>query len=438
VIALVGGTIVELYPPRVERADIVIERGHVARVGEEIPKGACPIDARGCLVTPGFVVGHTHLYSSLACGMPPPDVAPKSFPEVLARVWWKLDRALDDELVSVSAMVGAIEAVKRGVTCVIDHHASPRAVHGSLDRIAAALHEVGIRGVLCYETSDRDGREARDAGLAENARFAGGHAGDPACHVRAMIGAHAPFTLEDETLDALADLSACTSTPLHLHVAEDGTELADAALRKTTLGERLARMGANRPGTLIAHAVHLEAKDLDALERAGVWIVTSARSNMNNAVGVAPARAAVGGGGTTATLALGTDGLGADMIAEAQAHFLRHSEAKDGLAGDALARLVGSQRLASVLFDRQDRAPRVVAGARADLTILEYDPPTPLHAQNLAGHVLFGWSSACVRDTMSCGRFVLRNRVVQAVDERRIAASAREAARRLWARMAEV
>jgi putative selenium metabolism protein SsnA len=432
VIALLGGTIVELDPPRVERADVVIDGKRIARVGVggEIPKGASQIDARGCLITPSFVVGHTHLYSSLACGMPPPRAAPASFPEILARVWWKLDRALDEELVSVSARVGAVEAAKRGVSCVIDHHSSPRAIHGSLDRICEALHDVGIRGALCYETSDRDGKRARDEGLAENARFASGRAGDRVCHARAMIGAHAPFTLEDDTLEALADLVARTSAPLHVHVAEDGTDLADAARRGASLGERLAKMGALRPGTIVAHGVHLDAKDRADLVHAGGWIATNARSNMNNAVGLAPARGA--------NVVLGTDGIGADMIAEAQAHFFRHAEAKDGLAGEAIGRLVGAQRLAARIFDGNDHTPRVAAGERADLAILDYDPPTPIQAENLASHVLFGWSSACVRDTIVAGRFILRHRAVQTVDEHAIAACARDAAKRLWARMSEI
>jgi putative selenium metabolism protein SsnA len=429
-IALVGGTIVELDPPRVERANVLLDRGHVARVGEDPPKGATVIDATGCLVLPAFVVGHTHLYSSLARGMPPPGVAPASFPEILARVWWKLDRALDVELVSISAMVGAVEAAKAGVACVIDHHSSPRAIEGSLDRISAALRDVGIRGALCYETSDRDGKEARDAGLAENARFACGRAGDPACKVRAMVGAHAPFTLEDETLESLADLSVRTGAPLHVHVAEDCTDLADAARRKTSLRRRLERMGAFRPGTIVAHGVHLDAKDREAIAGAGAWVVTNARSNMNNAVGLAPARGS--------RVALGTDGIGADMIAEAQAHFFRHAEAKDGLASETIPRLVAAQRLAAVLFDGRDHAPSVTPGARADLTVLAYDPPTPMTTENLASHVLFGWSSACVRDTIVAGKVVLRNRVVQTVDEHAVFARAREAAQRLWSRMSEV
>ncbi len=436
VTALTGGTIVELDPPRVLRGEVIVRGDRVVDVlpaGAEPPRGALRVDARGCLVTPGFVVGHTHLYSSLACGMPAPAEAPRDFRQILERVWWRLDSALDDDLVSLSALAGAIEAARRGATCVVDHHASPAAIDGSLDRIADALDRVGVRGVLCYETSDRDGRTARDAGLRENERFAARARTGLTPH-RALVGAHAPFTLEDDTIDALRDLADRAGVGLHVHVAEDPTDGADAKARGTTLAERIARLGLARPGSIVGHAVHLDASTRAHLARSGAWIATSARSNMNNAVGLAPADGE--------RVALGTDGIGADMIAEAQAHFFRHAEAKDGLAGRAVARLVGAQRLAASLFDprgtRECRAPRVAAGERADLAVLSYDPLTPMSAENVAGHVLFGWSSACVRDTIAGGRFVLRDRVVQGVDEHRVAASARVAAARLWSRMESI
>jgi cytosine/adenosine deaminase-related metal-dependent hydrolase len=144
-------------------------------------------------------------------------------------------------------------------------------------------------------------------------------------------------------------------------------------------------------------------------------------------VGLAPAHGA--------RVALGTDGIGADMIAEAQAHFFRHAEARDGLAGEAIARLVGAQKLAALLFDGEERAPRINPGTRADLAVLAYDPSTPMRASNLGAHVLFGWSSACVRDTIAGGRFIVRDRVVQGIDERALFARARDAAARLWERM---
>jgi cytosine/adenosine deaminase-related metal-dependent hydrolase len=267
------------------------------------------------------------------------------------------------------------------------------------------------------------------AGLRENERYLARVARGGTAH-RALVGAHAPFTLEDDTLHALRDLAERANAGIHVHVAEDSTDLTDPARRGATLVHRLERLGVARPGSIVAHAVHLGHAERAALAEAGVWIVTNARSNMNNAVGLAPA--------SGARVALGTDGMGADMIAEAQAHFFRHAEAKDGLAAEAVARLVGSQRLASLLWDepqKEARAPRVNPGERADLAVLSYDPATPLLASNVLGHVLFGWSSACVRDTIANGRFILRDRVMQTIDEHAVAARARIAAARLWERM---
>ena len=427
--ALVGGTIVELDPPSVVRGDVVVRGDRVVEIvppGGELPKDVTKIDANGCVVTPAFSVGHTHLYSALACGMPQPREAPRSFPEILERVWWKLDKALDDELVEISATVGAIEAVRRGCVYVVDHHASPNAIDGSLDRIAMSLDAIGILGVLCYETSDRDGVERRDAGLRENERFLARVKRGDTPH-RALVGAHAPFTCGDDTLAALRDLAERGDVGIHIHVAEDTTDLTDATTRGGTLVHRLRRLGLARRGSIVGHGVHLSQAERDELTGAGAWIVTNTRSNMNNAVGLAQA--------SGARIALGTDGIGADMIAETQAHFFRHAEAKDGLAGEAIARLVGAQKLTSLLFHGEEIAPRIAPGERADLAVLTYDPMTPMSASNLFGHVIFGWPTAGVRDTIAGGRFVLRDRVVQGVDEHKVAARARAASERLWERM---
>ena len=397
-VALVGGTVVELSPPRCERADVVLAEGRIAQVGGELPALAVHVDASGCLVMPAFAVAHTHLYSALACGMPPAVPAPTSFVDILRRVWWRLNRALDLELVHTSALVGAVEAAKRGAAFVVDHHASPDAIDGSLDRIAEALDEVGVRGALCYETTDRGGPGKRKAGLRENERFLERAQGGASSHA-ALVGAHAPFTLEDETLDALRDLADRRRAGLHVHVAEDGTDAADARTRGTTLRARLDRLGVARPGSIVAHAVHLPGEGIDALTAAGAWIVTNPRSNMNNAVGLSSARGR--------HVALGTDGIGADMLAEAHAHFLRHAEARDGLASETVARLVASQRLASLLSGDGEREPRVAPGERADLVVLAYDPPTSMTAASLEGHALFGWTTALVRDTIVGGRFIV-------------------------------
>jgi cytosine/adenosine deaminase-related metal-dependent hydrolase len=363
---------------------------------------------------------------SLTCGMPPPATTPRTLADHLQWVWWALDKALDDDLVHVSALVGAAAAARAGAACVVDHHSSPRAIAGALDRIEAALDEIGIRGVLCYETSDRDGRGRRDGGLAENRRFLEKVRAAKTKH-RALVGAHAPMTLNDDTLDAVREVADSFGVGMHVHVAEDLTDHLDAErIRKAPLGKRLERLGIARRGSIVAHAVQLDAETAELFTQAGATIVTNPRSNMAQGVGLC----GIGG----SRVALGTDGIDSDVLAEARAYWLRHTEARDGLGRETGARIVAGQELAQQLFG-DPVAPRIVPGARADLALLDYDPMTPMTPSNVADHVARSWTSAHVRHTMVGGRFVMRDRKLLHVDERELVQRARAAASRLWERM---
>src|SRR4051794_224080 len=211
--------------------------------------------------THGLVCGHTHLYSALARGMPAPPRTPAMFTEILEQVWWRLDRALDLDLIVWSARLGALEALESGTTALVDHHSSPNAIEGSLDVIAGACTEVGVRVACCYEVTDRNGLDGAKAGLAENERFlrAGG---------RGYVSAHACFTLSDDTLDAVCGLADDLGTGVHIHVAEAEDDAA--------AGERLE--GRARDSWLLAHAVHLD-RVLPGT------VLHNPRSNLNNAVG---------------------------------------------------------------------------------------------------------------------------------------------------------
>jgi cytosine/adenosine deaminase-related metal-dependent hydrolase len=423
---LAGGTLVELHPPRMGVADILVRGSKVAQVGGQMPEGVARVDVSGCVVSPAFAIAHTHLYLSLTCGMPPPPSPPRTLTDKLQWVWWALDRALDDDLVHTSALVGAAMAAKAGVACIIDHHSSPRAIDGSLDQIASAIDEVGLRAVLCYETSDRDGKGRRDGGLCENRRFLERVRSRDTKH-RGLVGAHAMMTLEDDTLDAVRELADKYSVGMHMHVAEDLTDHLDAErIRKTPLVKRLERIGIARKGSVIAQAVQLDAETAAQMTQAGAYFVTNPRSNMAHGVGLC----ALAG----SNVALGTDGMDSDLIAEARAYYLRHSEAQDGLAAESGVRVAAGQELAAQLFG--DAAPpRIVAGARADLVVLEYSPMTPMTPSNVIEHLARGWKSAHVRDTMVGGRFVVQGRKLVDVDERELVLRARAAASRLWERM---
>jgi len=419
-LVIAGGTLVDMHPPRMGPADILIEGDTIVRVGGPMPETAPRVDASGCFVTPAFVVAHTHLYMTLATGMPPPPSTPRTLADHLQWVWWTLDKALDDDLVHTSALVGAAAAAKAGAAFVVDLHSSPRAIDGSLDRIEAALEEVGVRGILAYETSDREGRGRRDAALKENRRFLEKVRAGQTKH-RALAGAHAMMSLNDDTLDALRELADQFAVGIHMHVAEDATDQMDAERnRKTTLEKRIEHLGIARAGSVVAHGNQLAAAQIDALMSAGATIVTNPRSNMIHGL------ARLGAGG--ARIALGTDGIDGDVLAEAHAHYLRHSEARDNLARETGMRIAAGQELAG-------STSRIVPGARANLTILDYQPVTPMTPSNLVDHVGRALSSAHVRDTMVDGRFVVREKKLVSLDERELVLRARSAASRLWERM---
>ncbi len=249
-------------------------------------------------LTPGLVCAHHHLYSALARGMPAPPKTPTTFREILEQVWWRLDRALDLETIAWSARLGALEALAVGCTAIVDHHESPDAIEGSLTVIADACAEVGVRVLCAYGVTDRHGAEGARRGLEENRRFlAEGGQG--------MVGLHAAFTCSDETIAAAAALATEHGVGVHVHVAE-GPDDADAV-------ERLAPYAAD--DWLLVHGVHLP----DDHGLPGT-IVHNPRSNMNNAVGYArPAR-------FTNPVALGTDGIGADMLEEFRLAYARLRE----------------------------------------------------------------------------------------------------------------
>lgn len=348
--------------------------------------------------TNGLVCAHHHLYSALARGMPAPATTPRSFIEILRHVWWRLDVALDTDIIYWSAALGAAEALLNGTTAIIDHHESPFAIEGSLDAIADACSMVGVRTNLCYGVTDRwsdsPARDPRSSvepgdkmtdgarrGLLENERFlrAGG---------RGMVGVHASFTCTDETLVAATDLAESLGVGVHIHVAEGPDDL-DA-------GRRLERLA--RDNWLLVHAVHLD-------RRLKGTVVHNPRSNMNNSVGYgAPSS-------KPNTVVLGTDGIGADMLEEARLAYVRAREHDPTTTPETVW---GWMRNAEVFF------PEV----RNDTVTWSYD-----HVES-PWHVAFTPGIRAV-DVRVDGQLVVDNGIPTRFDMSEIRAKAAEAAVRL-------
>jgi len=428
---LTGATVVtSLDPVRIVRDDVLVTDGCIASDGGG---GGELHDCSGCLVVPGNVCAHTHLYSALARGMPYALEPPQNFVQILQRVWWRLDRALDTDGIRASALVGGMEALLSGTTTLVDHHASPNAIDGSLDVIEEALRTLGARSILCYETSDRDGPERAQAGLAENRRFAQRVRREQLPLTRGLIGAHASFTLSDETLAACADAARELEVGLHVHAAEDDADERDAeALHGMRVVARLAHAGALDRRTLLAHGVHLDDHEIGLVHAANASLAHNARSNMNNSIGRARLNA------LGPRVALGTDGIGSDMFEESRAAYFRLREDDLGAGPDwPLKRLAEGARLAADAFGERGLGT-IEPGAPADLVVLDYAAPTPVAADSVAGHWVFGLSSRNVRDVMVAGEWVVLDRRLTRVDQEELAAEALGHAERLWKRLDEI
>ena len=417
-----------LAPPRIKKTNLRIDGQKIAAAGTSLRpiRDEEVVDLDGALVLPGFVNAHTHLYSSLSRGMPAPARAPRNFTEILQKIWWKLDVALDEETIYYSALSGTIEAVKCGTTTLVDHHASPSAITGSLDLIKNALQQVGLRGVLCYEVTDRGGKQKRDEGLAENDRFIEAHKSDG--YFRGLVGAHAAFTLSDESLRLCGRLATHHDAGVHIHVAEDRRDVKDAETKhQSTVIERLARHDLLTHKSILAHCVHLTPGEFKTLHAQKPWLVHNPRSNMNNRIGYAPVHQF----GKQA--ALGTDGFPSDMLEEARFAFLKQKDSGADQDLDVTDLIVGGQRLISEVFGEWFGA--LAKGATADLLVMNYREPTPIKDDNLLSHYLFGLHASAVESVMVGGRWVMKNRKIAGVDEDEIFEKSRQLAQRLWRRM---
>jgi putative selenium metabolism protein SsnA len=418
---------------------VIVEIGPTGRLTKKY-ENAEQLDAGGQYVMPGNLCAHTHFYGAFARGMAIPGPAPKDFPEILERLWWPLDKALDEESVRYSALVHLVDAVKHGTTTLIDHHASPNFIDGSLDAIAEAVGESGLRAALCYEVTDRDGVGKAEAGIAENTRFMQRCIEEKVAEgrVKATFGLHASLTLSDKTLEACRE-SAAADAGFHVHMAEHEADeydsLAKSGLR---VADRLKKHGILGPTTITAHGVHTDAREAELLAQTRTWVTHQPRSNMNNGVGAAEVESMLRAG---VKVCLGNDGFTQDMWTEWKTAYLLHKawhRDPRRMNGMDVVRMAvhNNAALANAFFT--DAPLGVIApGAYADLIFVDYAPHTPLSTDNLPWHILFGFHESMVTTTIVAGKVLMKDRALLTLDEKEIATKARELAPKVWRRYEE-
>ncbi len=389
------------------------------------------VDCAGKIILPGFICTHHHFYSTMARGMSIPGEPASNFVEILERLWWKVDRALDEEDITLSAQVPLIECIRNGTTTVIDHHASPSVRDGSLDMIEKAVRQAGIRASLCYEVSDRN---AAGGGVEENKRFIN-KVGKGDGQIAAMMGMHASFTLSDATIVECAGFARQAGVGCHIHVAEDAADREDSITKYgVPTVKRLDNLDVTGKKSIFVHCVHIDESEMDILAATGTSVVHNPESNMNNAVGVTPLLKLLNRG---VLVGLGTDGMGSDMLVQMRCAYLLHRLANH----DPRVAFVEAPQLLlqnnATIAERQFgiKLGEIAEGHPADLAIMDYRPPTPLSEANFLGHLIFGLVDATVDTTVCMGKILMQGKQIMSMDEERITARSRELAPKMWERL---
>lgn len=412
--------------------DQILEVGSFDALRSDYPQ-ADWVDAHGQIIHPAFINTHHHIYSALARGLSIRGYDPKNFVEILEGLWWKLDDHLLHDDTRASAVATYISCIQNGVATVFDHHASYGQTEGTLAILAEEAKRFGLRACLCYEISDRRGEAEMKKAVRENVSFI--HSAQSEEYLCGTMGMHAPFTLSDETLHYCKQENV-PDAGYHIHVAE-GKEDAEHSLKEYGVPpiERLHRLGLLGPKTIAGHCIHLTEKEKDLLKETDTIVIHNPESNMGNAVGYPDVLGMYRRG---ILIGLGTDAYTSDMLESYKAaNFLCKFFNGNGN--------VGWTEISALLFDHNPKIVRrffpdaevgiLRKGARADVIILDYEPQTPMNAENLNSHLLFGMNGLNVVTTITQGQVRMLDRAFQGMDERALLRDCAEQAQDLWNRV---
>ena len=425
----------------IDKGGLLLRDGRIADMGDTAALMAKhanvrQLDARNQLVMPGNICAHTHFYGAFARGMAIPGPPMKDFPDILERLWWRLDRALLDIDVEYSALVSLVDAIKHGATTLIDHHASPSAINNSLDQVADAVEMAGVRAALCYEVTDRNGPEGAHAGIEENVRYLYSLQERGSGLLAGSFGLHASLSLSDETLADCVTAVRELNSGFHIHAAEHEADEYDSLHKHgKRVINRLADAGILGPKSIVAHAVHIDPAEMALLRATGTWITHQPRSNMNNAVGAADIEGMMRLG---IPVCLGNDGMGNNMWAEWKAAYLMHKQVhrdprRANGADVAQMAIYNNARLAGIFWPELPMG-KLEIGAAADVIFVDYHSTTPLTAGNLPWHIIFGFEASMVTTTIVAGKILMQDRQLLTLDEAVVTARSRELAAEAWKR----
>lgn len=338
-------------------------------------------DLNGGLLLPAFINGHTHMYSTFARGLNLP-FSPNNFQDILDQLWWKIDRKIDEETLYYSGLMYGIEAIRNGVTTIIDHNASGKHIKNSSFTLEKSICEaLKMKGIFCYETSDRFPIEEC---IEENLQFYDNHGENSS----ALFGMHASMSLSDASLMKIK--RAIGDMPIHIHCSESIDDVNDSINRSgLRVIERLDKYHLLNKNSLIAHCVHINNDEAKLLREKKIRVAFNVNSNMNNTVGLPNYNLFKDNNLKTI---IGTDGLGCNMHHE----YITVVHAFKNKLGDPNS--FGLGNLVTMINDGYSYASdllnislgRIEEGFSADFQTYKYLPFTEMNEENILGHVFYG------------------------------------------------
>ncbi len=391
----------------VEEKDLYICNGKISKL--PAPVWDRVLDVKGRVIMPGLVNAHHHIYSTLSKGIPVKGPL-NDFVGTLEKLWWKLDRVLEQDDIVASTIITLRECIKAGVTTVFDHHISVPFIEGSLDSMAKEFERYQINGVLCFETSDRNGKEIFNRSLKENVDFYKKHLNSK--NIKGTIGLHASFTLDEESLPIIKEQIG--DAPIHIHVAEDLSDVTETMKMSGGLPviERLDKYNLLNKNSLIVHGNNLTDEELALIKKSEAFVIHNPDSNMNNTLKIKNISETLSAG---IPLTVGTDGMTSNMLKSYKNSFLLnrylHQNPDTGY-GEIYEVIQNAFKLKTTYgFDLG-----VLEGDDADVVVFDYQPSTPFNENTFLGHFVFGITESRPQWVLK-GEYVLMDQFTVTVPE---------------------
>lgn len=426
-----------------EGHSIAIEQGRVSEIDrtsdlQRKHTAAQVLDAEGRIVMPGIVCSHSHLYGMLLRGASLKITPPSDFTQILQRVWWPVDEAMNFEDAYASALIASVEFAKSGVTTFADTYSGPNSISGVLDHIARAVNEVGIRGFIAFEATERHSKDEGAKGLEENVRFAKKIQTQPDSKTKSLFSIHASFTVSDDLIKQVKTQAAKYHAPITIHVSEGSGDVHHNLENygKRTV-ERLRDVGLVGPSVVLAHCVNLDENEINIIARTGTGVAHNPMSNMLNAVGVAPVVRMLQ---EKINVGLGNDGYIFDMFENMRAAFLLHRvyhKNPNAIAPYAILEMATTN--GARLYGMEKEIGSIEQGKKADIVIIKPNVlPTPLNANSVVGHLINTVDGDDVETVLIDGKPIVKNKQLSTFDEAKAQSLSQATASKLWARLAAV